>query len=95
MFVRMTHLQFPAETAAAAKEIYLNEIAPVIKSQPGNIDTFLLEPADEDGEYISYSQWESEADLKAFEADAVYAPVIGKIKSVVSKPPVQKYYAVI
>jgi hypothetical protein len=35
---------------------------------------------------------EEESDIKEFEASADYAPVIARIKEMVSKPPLQKYY---
>lgn len=94
MFLRFTCLYFPADKLAEAKNIYMTEIAPVIRRQKGNKEVLLLEPADGSDEFISYSLWEDESDIKKFEESAVYPAVIGRIKEVVSKPPLQKYYLV-
>jgi len=94
MFARFTYLYFSPEKLAEAKSIYETEIAPVISKQKGNKQALLLEPADDSNEYISYSLWEDESDLKEFEASSDYPPVIARVKEIVSKPPVQKYYHV-
>ena len=72
----------------------MTEVAPVIRMQKGNKQVLLLEPAEGSDEFISFSLWESEADIKAFESSAEYPAVIGRLKEIVSKPPVQKYYLV-
>jgi heme-degrading monooxygenase HmoA len=59
-----------------------------------NARGLLLEPADGSNEFISYSLWEEESDIKEFEASPDYPPVIARIKEMVSKPPLQKYYTV-
>lgn len=92
MFVRFTYLYFTADKRADAKAVYNSEIAPVIRKQKGNKQVLLLEAPGDSQEFISYSLWEDEADVKAFEASADYAPVIARIKEMVSEPPVQKYY---
>lgn len=94
MFLRFTYLYFKTEKLAEAKDIYLNEIAPAISKQKGNKQVLLLEPADGSNEFISYSIWEEESDLKEFESSTEYPPVIARIKEMVSKPPIQKYYFV-
>ena len=94
MFLRFTYLFFAEEKIAEAKSIYINEIAPVISKQKGSKQVFLLEPSDGSNEFISYSLWEDESDIKAFEASDDYLPVISRVKELVSKPPVQKYYHV-
>lgn len=94
MFLRFTYLYFPSDKIAAAKELYMTEVAPVIRKQKGNKQVLLLEPAEGSDEFISFSLWEAEADIKAFESSAEYPAIIGRLKEIVSKPPVQKYYLV-
>jgi heme-degrading monooxygenase HmoA len=94
MFLRFTYLYFSAENTAEAKSVYMNEVAPAIRKQKGNKQVLLLEPAAGSDEFISFSLWEDEADIKAFETSAEYPAVIGRIKELSSKPPVQKYYLV-
>lgn len=93
MFVRFTYLYFQADRRQEAISIYNGEIAPVIRGQKGNKQVSLLEAPD-GSEFISYSLWEEEADVKAFEKSDEYLPVIARIKELVSQPPVQKYYHV-
>jgi heme-degrading monooxygenase HmoA len=94
MFLRFTYLYFSPEKASEAKSVYITEVAPEIRKQKGNKQVLLLEPAEGSDEFISFSLWETEADIKAFEASAAYPAVIGKIKGLSSKSPVQKYYLV-
>ena len=94
MFLRLTYLYFSSEKSAAAKDIYMTEIAPAIRNQKGNKQVLLLEPADGSDEFISYSLWENESDIRKFEANPDYPAIIGRIKEMASKPPLQKYYLV-
>lgn len=94
MFLRFTYLYFDAEKQSEAKAVYNNEVAPAIRKQKGNKEVLLLEPTDGSNEFISYSLWEDESDIKAFEESNEYPPVIARIKELVSRPPVQKYYVV-
>lgn len=94
MFLRFTYLHFDAQKQSEAKSVYNNEVAPAIRKQKGNKEVLLLEPTDGGTEFISYSLWEDEAALKAFEANAEYPPIIARIKELASQPPVQKYYLV-
>jgi heme-degrading monooxygenase HmoA len=93
MFVRLTHFSLAPEKAAEIKNVYHEEVAPVIHQQPGIIDVMLLEPAEGD-EFISCTIWNSEADIKAFESSPSYPDVFGRIRAAAAKPPMQKYYNV-
>lgn len=94
MFLRFTHLFFATENIIDSKKIYMEEIAPVIREQQGNLEVSLLEATDGSNEFISSSLWQDEAALHAFEAGAVYQKVISRVKEIIVKPPVQKYYKV-
>lgn len=92
MFLRFTYLYFSPEKLAEAKDIYITETAPAIRRQKGNKEVLLLEPADGSDEFISYSLWENESDVRNFETGSEYPAIIDRIRKMVSKPPVQKYY---
>lgn len=92
MYLRFTYLYFPEDKLAEAKHIYLNEVAPVIRQQPGNQQVLLLEPAEEEAAFISFSLWETEADIKAFETSNAYPSVFGRMKELAIRAPEQKYY---
>ena len=76
MFLRFTYLSFQRENAAKAKEIYMTEVAPVIRKQKGNKQVLLLEPAEGSDEFISFSLWEAESDIKAFEAGVEFRNIM-------------------
>ena len=94
MYVRFTCLTFPPERLLEAKQVYSAEVAPAIRKQQGNREAILLEPEDETQEFISYTSWDSEADLKAFEESQAYQSVIGRIKQVATAA-YQKHYKAI
>ena len=94
MFLRLTYLHFSPENTGKAKEAYMTEIASVIRNQKGNKEVLFLESADNSGEFISYSLWENESDIKEFEASADYVKAINRVKEFVSKAPEQKYFKV-
>ena len=92
MFVRLTYFLLNPDKTEEGKRIYNEEIAPVIRQQPGNENAMLLEPLNKDDEFISCTIWKSQADTSAFESSAIYREVFGKIKVVTATPPQQKYY---
>ena len=94
MFLRLTYLYFSPENAGKAKDVYMTEIASVIRNQKGNKEVLFLESAENSEEFISYSLWENESDIKAFEASPDYVKAINRVKEFASKAPVQKYYKV-
>ncbi len=94
MFLRLTYLHFSSENRGKAKEVYMAEVAPVIRNQKGNKEVLFLEPVENGEEFISYSLWENEEDMEEFESSPDYVKAIGRIKELVSKAPVQKYFKV-
>ena len=94
MYLRLTHLHFSPENVEKAKEVYISEIASAIRTQKGNKDVLFLESVENSGEFISYSLWENESDIREFEASNEYVKVINRVKEFVSKAPVQKYFKV-
>ena len=94
MFLRLTYLHFSPENTEKAKDVYMTEVALIIGNQKGNKEVLFLESAENNGEFISYSLWENESDLKEFEASSDYVKAINRVREFVSKAPVQKYYKV-
>lgn len=92
MFVRLTYFSLEPEKIEEMKKVYYDEVAPVIRQQPGIKDVMLLDPVQKSDDFISCSIWESESDIKAFESSEAYPSAIGKIKAAAAKAPSQKYY---
>ena len=92
MIVRITYLSFLPEKIDEAKKIYHNELAPVVKRQPGNFDCRLLEPVDISDDYISMTVWDNEEDADAYQASGIYKELVDKVRALYSENPVLKVY---
>lgn len=73
-------------------EIFNDEIVPVVKTQKGNLGIWLLEPTNEDDDYISLTEWLSAADADAYETSGTYRQLVDKIKDMYQRRPVLKTY---
>jgi len=92
MIVRLTFLNFFPEKIDELKKFY-NEVAiPTVKSQKGNLDCRLLEPADPKDEYISMTVWDNQQDADVYQSTGVYKQLVDKIRHSFSKAPVLRVY---
>lgn len=64
--VRLIHVKVKPEQKAQAEKVWKEECAPLMIKSPGCLSEELLKCLDEDGEYISYSQWESPQAIEAY-----------------------------
>jgi heme-degrading monooxygenase HmoA len=94
MWVRLTFVKAKPEKMDEARKIYYEEIVPIVKKLKGNIDMFLLESADEEGEVISFLSWDSKEDGDAYESSGTYAEMLNKVKHAFAGPPTLKSYEV-
>ena len=92
MFVRLTYFSLTPERVDEIKKVYHEEVAEVIRQQPGIKNVMLLEPVQHSDEFISCSVWENESYVKAFESSDAYPSALGKIKAAATTSPYQKYY---
>src|SRR5688572_3010323 len=93
MYVRLTYLNFLPGKMEQAKKIYYDEVVPVIKKQKGNLDCRLLEPVDQDDDYVSMTLWDKQEDADAYHSGGVYQQLVDRVKNTFSKPPVLKVYS--
>ncbi|HSU50111.1 MAG TPA: antibiotic biosynthesis monooxygenase [Segetibacter sp.] len=94
MFARLTFIKTSAASADEVKRIYNEEIVPVVRSQKGNIGCWLLEPTNEEDEFISLTEWHSSTDADAYEASGIYRKLVDKVKDFYTERPVLKTYNV-
>jgi heme-degrading monooxygenase HmoA len=94
MWVRLTSLQGKPDQANELKRIYHERVAPEVKSQPGVKGAFLLEPADEQGEFISATIWDSRESAEAYEASGTYRRLVDQVREMVEGPPTLRSYEV-
>lgn len=82
MIARLTYFNAAnPKDAEEVKKVYHEQIAPVIRSQKGNLGVWLLEPMDEKDQFISLTEWISLADAEQYEASGTYSELVNKIKS--------------
>jgi len=94
MFARLTYLSIQPNKLEEVKKIFNEEIVPVVKSQKGNIGIWLLEPTDENEDFISLTEWVSKADADAYETSGTYRTLVDKVKDAYRSKPVLKTYNV-
>lgn len=92
MIVRLTYLSFLPNNLVQTKQIYHDEVVPTVRKQKGNIDCRLLEPIDNNDEYISMTTWETKADADAYHSSGIYRDLVNKVKKDFAKDPVLKVY---
>ena len=64
--IRLIHVNVDPGQAAEVERIWKNDCAPLMIQQKGCRSEQLLKCDDAPGEYISYSEWESQADIDAY-----------------------------
>jgi quinol monooxygenase YgiN len=92
MIVRLTFCKFQPDRIAEAKKIYNELVIPTVKKQKGNVGVQLLEPADKADDYISITEWKTQADADAYHTSGVYKNLVEKLKDFFVKQPELKVY---
>ena len=92
MFARLTFISIRSEKKEELRKIYNQEILPVVKTQRGNVGAWLLEPTNHDDDFISLTEWISEADASAYEASGTYGMLVDKVKGLATQKTVLKNY---
>jgi heme-degrading monooxygenase HmoA len=64
--VRLIYVTVNPDQASEAERIWKNECAPLMIRQSGCLSEKLLKCIDASGEYISYSEWESQDKIDAY-----------------------------
>ncbi|QEC69483.1 antibiotic biosynthesis monooxygenase [Panacibacter ginsenosidivorans] len=92
MFARLTFIGVQSNKMENLRKIFNEEIVPVVKSQKGNLGIWLLEPTNENDDFISLTEWISKADADAYEATGTYRALVDKVKDMYKSKPVLKTY---
>lgn len=95
MFARLTFFGVHPRDAEELKKTYNDQILPVIRSQKGNMGAWLLEPKNENDEYISLTEWISLQDAEAYESSGTYRELIAKASNRLRSGPVLKTYTAV
>jgi heme-degrading monooxygenase HmoA len=96
MFVRQGSFQVVPGKLDALREIYNRDCVPIVRAAPGNVDVYLLEPADgqSDDPIIAVTLWRSEEHARAYDASGTAQEVVAKVKSFFAGPPTLRSYRI-
>ena len=87
MWVKQIMVNIDSEKLDEFRKIYNEQIVPTVKAQKGNVDIFLMESQDNEGEVISFTSWEHKEDGDAYEANGTYVEMFNKVKHTFSGTP--------
>jgi heme-degrading monooxygenase HmoA len=79
--IRLIHIKIDPSETETAERIWKTECATLMISQKGCISEKLLR-ARERGEFISYSEWETEADIERYTNSAAHKQIVSHTRSV-------------
>src|SRR5437870_13704694 len=79
--IRLIHIKIDPSEAETAERIWKTECATLMISQKGCISEKLLR-ARERGEFISYSEWETETDIERYTNSAAHKQIVSHTRSV-------------
>jgi heme-degrading monooxygenase HmoA len=94
MFVRQGSFEVLPGTLDALRETYNRDCAPIVRAAPGNLDVYLLEPADGAGPIIACTIWQSEEHARAYDASGTAKEVVAKVKAFFAGPPTLRSYRI-
>jgi heme-degrading monooxygenase HmoA len=89
--IRLIHIKIDPSQTEAAERIWKTECATLMISQKGCISEKLLR-ARERGEFISYSEWETEADIERYMNSPAHKQIVSHTRGVKGASAVVKLY---
>jgi heme-degrading monooxygenase HmoA len=89
--IRLIHIKIDPSETETAERIWKTECATLMISQKGCISEKLLR-ARERGEFISYSEWETEADIERYTNSAAHKQIVSHTRSVKGASALVKLY---
>jgi heme-degrading monooxygenase HmoA len=73
--VRAIYVTVKPEQIKQAIELWKNHCAPLMIKQPGCLSEKLLECVDAPGEFISYSEWDSQGSIDKYRTSEAHAEI--------------------
>ncbi|MDB5643953.1 MAG: hypothetical protein JWN07_3270 [Hyphomicrobiales bacterium] len=93
--IRLIHVKVAPDQIAAAEKIWREDCAPLMKQAPGCVSEQLLKCFEEAGEFISYSEWESESAIETFRTSEAHHEIQRHSRGLQGAKAVVKTYSVI
>jgi heme-degrading monooxygenase HmoA len=79
--IRLLYVRVDPSEAEHAERIWKTECAPLMIQQRGCISEKLLRCQSQHGEYISYSEWQSERDLENYRQSDAHEQIVAHARS--------------
>lgn len=92
MIVRLTYFSTSPDKVEKMRKVYTDEAMPVVRSQKGNLDCKLLEPVNNNDQFISMTVWDNKEDADAYQSTGVYKKLVDRVREFFSGDPVLKVY---
>jgi quinol monooxygenase YgiN len=73
--VRLIYVSVKQDQVKEAVNLWKNHCAPLMIKQPGCLSEKLLECVDAPGEFISYSEWDSDASIDKYRTSEDHAEI--------------------
>jgi len=93
--IRLIHVNVDPSQAAEVERIWNEDCAPLMIREKGCQSEQLLKCDDVPGEYISYSKWESQADIDAYRESEAHKQIQNHSQALQGAKAVVKCYQVI
>jgi len=94
--VRLIFVKVKPADAAAAERVWKEDCAPLMIKQKGCLSEELLKSTETPGEYISYSQWDSQASIDHYLKSADHQTIKQHAAGLrTESPPVVKCYTLV
>jgi heme-degrading monooxygenase HmoA len=90
--VRLIYVTVDPSQASDAERIWKNDCAPLMIQQPGCLSEKLLKCVDVPGEYISYSEWESQEKIDQYRQSPAHEKIKNHTRNLRGDRPVVKRY---
>jgi heme-degrading monooxygenase HmoA len=94
MFVRLGSFEVLPGRLDELRSTYYRDCVPIVKAAPGNVDVYLLEPAEGAGPIVACTIWRTEQDAAAYDASGTAKEVVAKVKPLFAGPPALRSYRI-
>ena len=94
MFVRLGSFEVVPGKLDELRAVYNRDCVPVVKAAPGNVDVYLLEPAEGSGPIVACTIWGTEEAAVAYDASGTAKEVVGKVRHFFAGPPALRSYRI-
>ena len=92
--VRLIYVTVNPDQTAEAERIWKNQCAPLMIKQPGCLSEKLLRCTDSPGEYISYSEWDSQQSIDRYRDSTAHEEIRKHSRGLQGGRPIVKRYEV-